>query len=183
MKIAVINLLLSLTIGAGLAIASSQHHEGHEHGHDHQTMIGEPGLSGKVDRTATIEMNDQMRFVPDHLTVKQGETIQFFLKNDGRMTHEFVLGSKAELMEHAEMMERNPDMEHEDPGAVSVAPGKTGEVIWHFTQPGEVDFACLIPGHFEAGMKGAISVDKAMASETHVEEDQHGGHHHEATRQ
>ena len=41
---------------------------------------------------------------------------------------------------------------------VTVAPGKTGEIVWRFTTAGKVDFACLQPGHYDAGMKGLVTV-------------------------
>jgi uncharacterized cupredoxin-like copper-binding protein len=40
----------------------------------------------------------------------------------------------------------------------SLAPGKRGELIWKFTRPGTVTFACLQSGHLEAGMRGAVAV-------------------------
>ena len=69
-----------------------------------------------------------------------------------------VLGTAKELREHAELMKRLPEMEHEDPNQVSLEPGRAGELVWQFTRPGTVDFACLQPGHFEAGMRGKILV-------------------------
>ena len=55
-------------------------------------------------------------------------------------------------------MKRFPDMEHDEPNKLSLAPGKRGEVIWQFTKTAAVDFACLHPGHFDAGMKGRVIV-------------------------
>jgi uncharacterized cupredoxin-like copper-binding protein len=39
-----------------------------------------------------------------------------------------------------------------------VAPGKTGEIVWTFNRAGQFDFACLIAGHYQAGMIGKITV-------------------------
>lgn len=100
-----------------------------------------------------------MRYIPDHLTVKQGETIKFVLKNSGAFDHEFVLGTEEELLEHYERMQKTPEMEHKDPNQVRVAPGQVGEIVWHFTKAGKVDFGCLMPGHYDAGMKGIVEVD------------------------
>ena len=69
-----------------------------------------------------------------------------------------VIGPMAELKQHAELMRRMPGMEHAEPNQVTLAPGKTGERVWQFTKAGVVDFACLEPGHFEAGMTGKVSV-------------------------
>ena len=80
------------------------------------------------------------------------------MHNQGQVKHEFVLGTPAELKKHAALMAKFPQMEHDDPNAVSVEPGKTAEFAWTFAKSGSFDFACLVPGHFEAGMKGKINV-------------------------
>ena len=49
---------------------------------------------------------------------------------------------------------------------VHVAAGKSGEIVWTFNRAGEFDFACLIPGHFQAGMVGRIRVLPAAAGAT-----------------
>ena len=128
------------------------------HGDEHGHAIGEPGEAAKVTRTVNVDMTDAMRFNPSSIRVRQGDTIRFVVRNSGRLKHEFVLGTEKELKEHYEAMKKFPEMEHADPNMVTVAPGKTGEVVWRFTLAGKVDFACLQPGHYEAGMKGAVSV-------------------------
>ena len=136
--------------------------DGHNHSHGkadgHDDAIGVPGQAAKVTRTVNVDMTDNMRFNPSTLSVKQGETIRFVVKNSGQLKHEFVLGTDKELKEHYEVMKKHPEMEHADPIMVTLASGKTGEVIWQFTKSGKVDFACLQPGHYDAGMKGAVSV-------------------------
>ena len=124
----------------------------------HASSLGQPGNPAKVTRTVDIVMSDAMRYTPANIKVKRGETIRFRVKNTGQIKHEMVLGSLAELKEHAKSMAKFPEMEHDDPNAISVEPGKTGELVWRFTQAGKFDFACLVPGHFEAGMQGKISV-------------------------
>ncbi|MCX7168964.1 MAG: cupredoxin family protein [Proteobacteria bacterium] len=124
----------------------------------HGASIGKPGELAKISRTIVVEMNDGMRFIPSAIAVKRGDTIRFLVKNSGRLKHEMVLGSIAELKEHAELMRRFPQMVHADPNQVAVDPGQTGELVWQFTNTGKVDFACLQPGHFEAGMKGKVAV-------------------------
>ncbi len=158
MKSKVIQFLVycGFTAFVGMALAAVNHPEGSGHGNNNE--IGKPGISSMVDRTVIIHMKDGMRFIPDHLTVKRGETILFLVKNIDEIEHEFVLGTAEELMEHSELMKKFPEMEHEDPNQVRVAPGKVGEVVWHFTKPGMIAFGCLIPGHYEAGMKGTLSV-------------------------
>jgi uncharacterized cupredoxin-like copper-binding protein len=127
---------------------------------DEEKSFGKPGDAKNATRTITLEMSDKMRFTPSDISVRQGETVKFVVKNSGQVLHEMVLGTMAELKEHHELMKRFPNMEHADPNQIHVATGKTGEMVWQFTQPGEFNFACLIPGHFEAGMVGTIKVTK-----------------------
>ena len=133
------------------------------HDDSHAAALGQPGNPKKVSRTINVEMTDTMRFNPSSIKVKRGETIKFVAKNIGRIKHEMVLGTTKELKEHAEMMRKMPGMEHDDANQVTVEPGKTGEFVWHFTRAGTFDFACLEPGHFEAGMVGKVIVAKAVA--------------------
>jgi len=106
-------------------------------------------------------MHDSMRFTPDIVNVQRGETIRFFVKNSGKLPHEFNLGTAESLKKHAALMQKSPGMKHTEPNAVNVAPGQTGEVVWKFTADGTVDFACLHPGHYAAGMQGAVRVTPA----------------------
>jgi uncharacterized cupredoxin-like copper-binding protein len=123
-----------------------------------QTAWGIAGERSAVNRTITSAMLDQMRFSPERIEVKQGETIRFVLKNVGKLMHEFVIGTREELDAHAALMKKFPKMEHDQPYMAHVAPGKTGEVIWTFNKPGDFNFACLIDGHYQAGMIGTIKV-------------------------
>jgi uncharacterized cupredoxin-like copper-binding protein len=116
-----------------------------------------------------------MRFHSSLFTVKQGETIRFVAKNSGKVKHEMVLGTQKDLKEHAEQMKKNPEMEHAEPNMVTVDPGKTGEIIWQFTKAGKVDFACLQPGHFDAGMKGLVNV---ASNKNSSKGDSHGNQKH-----
>lgn len=136
------------------------------HSHSHAAEIGVPGKVGKATRIVEVDMTDAMRFNPSSVAVKQGETIRFIVKNSGKLKHEFVLGTEKELKEHYEVMKKFPEMEHADPNMVTVAPGKTGEVVWQFTKSGTVDFACLQPGHYDAGMKGAVKVAGKASSKS-----------------
>ncbi len=123
-----------------------------------ETAFGRQGNPKKVTRTVEITMSDTMRFTPAELRIKQGETVRFVVKNSGQILHELVLGTMEELKAHGELMKKNPGMEHDEPYQAHVAPGKKEDVVWEFTRPGQFHFACLIPGHFEAGMIGAITV-------------------------
>ena len=124
-----------------------------------QTAWGIAGQPAQATRTITLDMTDAMRFTPDTLTVEEGETVRFVVRNQGRMLHELVLGSPDELAKHAALMVKFPNMEHDQPYMVHVDPGKAGEIVWHFNRAGRFEFACLIAGHYEAGMRGTLTVN------------------------
>ncbi len=123
-----------------------------------ETPFGRAADPRKAKRTIRVAMTDDMRFQPAVLTVKRGEVVRFVPVNKGQVLHEMVLGTMADLKRHADLMRRHPGMEHEEPHIAHVAPGKSGEIGWQFTQSGEFYYACLIPGHFEAGMLGKLKV-------------------------
>lgn len=153
--------MLSLAAAAPLALA----HGDEKHAKKtfdpakaEQKEFGKAGDPKKATRTIKFDMTDHMRFTPDFISVKQGETVKFVVTNNGKIMHEMVIGTMKELKEHAELMKKFPDMEHEEPHMAHVKPGKTEELVWTFNKPGEFNFACLIAGHFEAGMLGKIKV-------------------------
>lgn len=123
-----------------------------------QKAWGIAGEAKAVKRSIAIQMSDNMRFSPERIEVKQGDTLRLTLTNTGQVMHELVMGTQQAIVEHAALMKRFPTMEHEEPYMAHVAPGKTGEIIWTFNRPGNFDFACLLPGHLEAGMAGKIVV-------------------------
>jgi len=122
------------------------------------SRIGAPGNPREVSRTVSITMSDTMRFTPDRIEVRNGETIRFQLRNEGQLRHELVLGEPEALRRHAAMMQMMPDMQHSGPNMTSLAPGESGQLIWKFTRAGTVSFACLQSGHLEAGMRGVVAV-------------------------
>jgi len=160
MKQIAIAAALSLTALSGSAWA----HGNEKHGKPatqvkkEQKAWGVAGDAKAVARTVTLKMTDNMRFTPDRVEVKLGETIRFVVQNDGKMLHELVIGTKKELDEHAALMLKFPNMEHDEPYMAHVDPGKKGEIVWTFNRAGEFDFACLIAGHYQAGMVGKILV-------------------------
>jgi len=123
-----------------------------------QTAWGIAGKAAQVNRTLAIDMTDAMRFTPDSITVQEGDTVRFVIRNRGRMLHEMVIGTPAELAKHAALMAKFPNMEHDEAYMVHVGPGQTGEIVWHFNRAGSFGFACLIAGHYEAGMRGTLTV-------------------------
>ena len=122
------------------------------------TPFGRQGDPKKVSRTIRVGMNDRMRFEPENIAVKKGDTIRFVVANKGAVLHEMVLGTPQALKEHAEVMKKHPGMEHDEPSMTHVKPGATGDIVWQFTNAGDFQFACLVPGHFDAGMVGKVAV-------------------------
>jgi uncharacterized cupredoxin-like copper-binding protein len=150
------NLIIAgLGLYLGAASFAAVGHEGEHY------SAGVPGNSKMPARVIEVTMRDddgKMAFVPDHIDVKKGEQVRFIIKNQGALKHEFTLASVSDNNKHAELMKKYPDMEHDDPNAKSIDPGKTAEIIWRFSKGGTFEFACLIPGHREAGMRGIVTV-------------------------
>ena len=154
MKLRTLTLTVSLSLSSALALA-------HGDGKDDEDF-GQAGNPQQINRRVKIEMHDSMRFSPDKLKVKKGDTVLFVIHNAGAIKHEFVLGTDKALKAHNEFMKQNPNMEHDDDSMVSVAPDETAEIIWQFSRSGVIYFACLQPGHYDAGMKGSVSVGGAV---------------------
>jgi uncharacterized cupredoxin-like copper-binding protein len=156
---------LSAWLGAGLTVAllsfgvaAPLHVYAHEGEH---FSAGEPGNPKKSARVIAVTMSEgdgKMLFSPDKVDVRKGEQVRFIIRNNGALTHEFMLASVQDNNKHAELMKKYPDMEHDDPNGKTIEPGKTAEIIWRFSKAGSFEFACLIPGHREAGMHGAVKV-------------------------
>jgi uncharacterized cupredoxin-like copper-binding protein len=138
----------------------TRHMEGATHeAHGADANAGRPGDRDSVSRDIKVVMDDTMRFSPSKIHVKAGETVRFIVTNKGTINHEMVIGSMDELEEHAQVMRSNPTMHHTEANMVTVAPGQSGEIVWQFGRPAKLSFACLVPGHLEAGMIGEIDVE------------------------
>ena len=136
---------------------------------DHGTMgedddmvmsgVGEPVDAADADRTIEMITLDTMAYDPPAITVEPGETVRFVVTNTGQAVHEFTLGDQAMQDEHAEeMAEMGSGMSHDEPNSLTLQPGETMELTWRFGDPGTVIYACHEPGHYQAGMRGEISV-------------------------
>lgn len=146
-------LAVATLLAAPLARAHADSHAGH--GQSAAGRAGDPALAG---RTVLIGMADTMRFSPARLLVERGETLRLVARNGGQAMHELVLGTHEEIGRHREAMRRNPQMPHEAPYMAHVKPGESGEIVWQFDRSGTFEYACLLPGHYEAGMSGSIVV-------------------------
>ena len=143
--------VLMVSISAGAAFA----HEADERAY------GEPGNPKKPARIVQVVMKEEkgtMSFIPDKVQVRKGEQIRFKISNKGLLDHEFMLATLADNLAHMKEMEKNPDMEHDDPNGITLKPNANGEIVWLFSKAGTFDFSCLVPGHREAGMHGSITV-------------------------
>ncbi|MEP6791279.1 MAG: cupredoxin family protein [Ramlibacter sp.] len=159
-----------ITLAAAVLVATSAGAFAHESAHGksagtaakkEQKPWGIAGNPQSVKRTVELVMSDSMRFTPDRIEVKQGEVVRIVVRNGGQMLHELVIGTKQELDEHTALMVKFPNMEHDEPYMAHVKPGSTGELVWNFNRPGVFEFACLIAGHYQAGMVGKITVRKS----------------------
>jgi len=131
--------------------------------HSHRMFAaGVPGDAKRPARIVEVVMSEtadgKMLYRPDRVDVKRGEQVRFVLKNVGKVDHEFMLDSVANNAKHRIAMQKNPDMEHDDPNGKRLAPGQSAQIVWRFTKAGTYEFACLIPGHHESGMHGTVAV-------------------------
>jgi uncharacterized cupredoxin-like copper-binding protein len=147
--------LVGLAFALGSCVQACAH-ENHE-----RFSAGEPGDPQKPSRIVKVTMLEdgkRMQFDPPSIEVQLGEQVRFELFNEGSEYHEFVLSTHAENRKHAEVMKKFPNMEHNDPNAKRLSALSSDELLWKFTRRGEFEYACLIPGHFQAGMHGKIIV-------------------------
>ena len=151
----------------------------HENGHGHGAKIGEPGKASDAARSITVQMYDNY-YEPESIDVKPGETVRFVVENKGSLVHEFNIGTPAmheshqkEMMmmvEHGviqggklnrDMMEMDMgngmSMKHDDPNSLLLEAGESQEIVWKFSEKGSIEFACNVPGHYQAGMYGEVN--------------------------
>jgi uncharacterized cupredoxin-like copper-binding protein len=159
-----INALLFAAL-AGTSLGAGAHEgAGHKKGgpvRQEQTEWGIAGDAKAAKRTIELTMSDDMRFTPNLIEVRHGETVKFVVKNKGKMLHEFVIGTRKTLDEHAALMLKFPGMEHDEPYMAHVKSGGLTQLVWTFNRPGSFDFGCLVGGHYQAGMVGKITVAAA----------------------
>lgn len=156
----------ALILCAALALASTPALAGA----GHEYAFGKPAKADQATRTVEVVLGE-MRFEPQEIQVKSGETVRFVVINKGQLPHEFNLGDAAmharhqqemlammSKMDHSAHGSMDHGMSHADPNMVMVEPGKQGELTWTFAQPGTLEFACNVPGHYQAGMVGKLTI-------------------------
>lgn len=112
----------------------------------------------EVSRIIKLTQVDNM-FLPAEITVLEGETIKFVIKNVGNRKHEMLVGSMVDLKKYAKMRRMFPEMNQSEPDLIQFEPGEIKELVLQFTNVGTVHFACPLPGHFNK-MRGTIFVEK-----------------------
>ena len=171
---------LTLPFASTAALAAGEHSGGHAH-----YEFGAPGKPEEVNRTIRVALED-VYFEPEKIDVKAGETIRFILTNNGELVHEFNIGTPHMHAEHQEEMQMMVDhgvlgadkinhemmtmemadgtmMDHDDPNSVLLEPKETAEIVWTFANPMDLEFACNIPGHYDAGMAGTFTFVEKVA--------------------
>jgi uncharacterized cupredoxin-like copper-binding protein len=150
-------------------------HDGHD-----PSPLPSPLVAQVVSRSIDLRMDDQMRFTPSQIDVQVGETVRFVVHNAGQTTHEMVLGTEEEIRLHAKAMQQGaghaPGHSHGSGAAITVAAGQKGELVVSFAQDQKLQMACLIPGHYEAGMRGVVTVSIANAVNAATSKPAHVGH-------
>lgn len=165
--------LLALSLLAA-APARAHHHIVDEDHAPHGSAAGSPAAhrhaaaeaakaakarKASAPRAVVVQMSDAMRFTPGELVVKRGETVRFVAANKGQVLHEMVIGSAADIARLRALQKTDPHAVHAQPvPMVHVAPGESGEIVWQASEAGTFTMACLLPGHYEAGMAGTIKV-------------------------
>ncbi|MGH9308825.1 MAG: plastocyanin/azurin family copper-binding protein [Vicinamibacterales bacterium] len=129
--------------------------------------------ASKGVRTVEIVGTDDMKFSLSTITAKPGEQLRVRLVSKGTMpkvamAHNFVLlqkgASQVKFVTAGATARATdfipPDMKAQVIAATSLAgPGETVEVTFKVpAAPGEYPFLCTFPGHFQAGMRGTLTV-------------------------
>ena len=127
---------LIATCALWISASTSFAHENAHHTASNSPVVKEQkdwGIAGDakaVRRTITVRMSDDMRFAPNHIEVREGDTVRLRAENKGKVLHEIVIGTKAELNQHAEMMKKHPGMEHDEPYMAHVAAATASSCSW-----------------------------------------------------
>jgi len=128
-------------------------------GHENTGGVGGPADADEAARTVEVITLDTMTFEPSRINVSAGETVTFVVTNTGQAVHEFTLGDAAMQQEHAdEMAQLGDGMAHTGPNSITLQPGETKQLTWRFGDTGTLEYGCHEPGHYQAGMRGQITI-------------------------
>ncbi|TKF38539.1 copper-binding protein [Vibrio sp. F13] len=121
--------------------------------------VGMPATGAKPDKVVHVLLSDDMKITfKNKVDIEPNDVVQFVVMNTGKIDHEFSIGSASEQLEHREMMKNKGNHAHDSGSTVTVKPGKAKQLLWHFHGDNNVEFACNIPGHAEAGMVKSITL-------------------------
>jgi uncharacterized cupredoxin-like copper-binding protein len=157
-------LALALALSAGPVHAQGGHDDAHADSitsapaSSEAKAFGRPGDPKSVSRTVMVDMSDIACATPGDLALRLGDTVRFVVKNSGKEEHEMLIGTLRDLKEHAESVETDADVAHDEPYMTHVAPGRTEAIVWHFTRVGIFYYGCHVPGLPGPGVIGRITV-------------------------
>ena len=147
---------------------------------DKNMKIGSKGNKNEVSRVIKVIMYDNY-YEPNSFKVKAGETIKFEVENVGELVHEFNIANKMMHMKHQPEMQKmveneillsdsidkdkmkkmakiDKSMAHSHSNSVLLEPKQKGEIIWKFDNAANIEIACNVPGHYQAGMIAPVNI-------------------------
>ena len=142
--------------------------------------IGSKGKENEVSRVIKVVMYDNY-FEPSSFQIKTGETIKFEVENAGMLVHEFNIANKMMHMMHQPEMRKmfengillafsidkekmkkmakiDKSMGHSHSNSVLLEPKQKGEIVWKFDNAVDIEVACNVPGHYQAGMIAKVNI-------------------------
>ena len=144
-------------------------------------MIGKKGNPSEVEKVIKVKMYDNY-YEPKKFKVKKNQTIKFIVYNYGKLVHEFNIATKEMHLKHQpemmrmveneilladridkkkmkELSKKDHSMSHSHSNSVLLEPNEIGEIIWKFSTDANLEVACNVPGHHEAGMIANININ------------------------
>ena len=141
-------------------------------------MIGEKGDLAEVTKVIEVKMYDNY-YEPSEFKIKKNQTIKFIIFNYGEFVHEFNIATKKMHLKHQpemlrlvenkillvdridkkkmkELSKKDHSMSHSHSNSVLLEPNESAEIIWKFNTEADLEAACNVPGHYEAGMIAKI---------------------------
>ena len=147
---------------------------------DKNMKIGSKGNETDVTRVIKVVMYDNY-YEPSSFQIKEGETIKFEVENAGMLVHEFNIANKMMHMKHQpemikmaengillafsidkkkmkKMAKMDKSMGHSHSNSVLLEPKQKGDIIWKFDNAANIEVACNVPGHYQAGMIAKVNI-------------------------
>ena len=148
---------------------------------DKNMKIGSKGDETDVTRVIKVVMYDNY-YEPSSFQIKEGETVKFEVENAGMLVHEFNIANKMMHMKHQpemikmaengillafsidkekmkKMAKMDKSMGHSHSNSVLLEPKQKGDIIWKFDNAVNIEVACNVPGHYQAGMIAKVNIN------------------------